>query len=48
VAETIVAELQRQGVAEAVADLAFDPLELGRVAIQAADGAVRPFRNLPS
>jgi hypothetical protein len=45
VTEAIVAELRRQGVAEAVADLDFDPLELGRVVIRAADGDVVPFRK---
>ncbi|MGY4224297.1 sulfur carrier protein ThiS [Bradyrhizobium sp. USDA 4503] len=42
VTEAIVAELDRQGVAEAVADLGFDPLELARVVIRAADGDVVP------
>ncbi|MGY4167478.1 hypothetical protein [Bradyrhizobium sp. USDA 4529] len=45
VTEAIVAELNRQGVAEAVADLGFDPLEMARVAIRAADGDVVPFRR---
>ncbi len=45
VTEAIVAELARQGAAEAVADLGFNPLELARVVIRAADGYVVPFRK---
>ncbi|MCP1968284.1 hypothetical protein AB7M49_005938 [Bradyrhizobium elkanii] len=45
VTEAIVAKLQRQSVAEAVADLRFDPLELARVAIRATDADVVPFRK---
>jgi hypothetical protein len=33
-----VAEFDRQGVAEAMADLAFDPVVLTEVVIKAADG----------
>jgi hypothetical protein len=47
VTEAIVAELQRQGEAEAVADLGFDPAPLARVAIRAADGEVIAFPSLP-
>ncbi|UGY12256.1 hypothetical protein HAP48_0026405 [Bradyrhizobium septentrionale] len=47
VTEAIVAELQRQGVAKAIANLRFDPLELARVAIRAADGNVVQFRKPP-
>ncbi|WP_396604868.1 hypothetical protein ACFLEY_22380 [Bradyrhizobium sp. YCK136] len=43
VTEAIVAELQRQGVAEAVADLGFDPTPMARAVIRAADGDVVPF-----
>lgn len=45
VTEAIVAELQRQGLAEAVADLGFDPLEMARAVIHAADGDVIPFHG---
>ncbi|WFU57714.1 hypothetical protein QA639_09465 [Bradyrhizobium pachyrhizi] len=37
VTESIVAELDRQGVAEGVADLGFDPLEVAHIVIRAAD-----------
>jgi hypothetical protein len=47
VTEAIVAELQRRGVAEALADLGFDPAPLARVAIRAADGEVIAFPSLP-
>lgn len=40
VTEAIVAELDRQGVAEALADLGFDPMAMARVVIRAADGEV--------
>jgi hypothetical protein len=40
VAEAAVAEFDRQGVAEALADLGFDPVALARVVIKAADGDV--------
>ncbi|WP_211434509.1 hypothetical protein, partial [Bradyrhizobium diazoefficiens] len=45
VAEAIVREMDRQGIAEAVADLGFDVMELARVAIRAADGDVISFRR---
>ncbi|MCP1750321.1 hypothetical protein [Bradyrhizobium elkanii] len=45
VTEAIVAELAHQGAAEDVADLGFNPLELARVVIRAADGYVVPFRK---
>ncbi|BAR61937.1 hypothetical protein NK6_8790 [Bradyrhizobium diazoefficiens] len=47
VTEAIVAELQRQGVAEAVADLGFDPTPMARAVIRAADGDVVPFHQGP-
>ena len=47
VTEAIVAELQRQGVAEALADLGFDPTPVARAAIRAADGEVIAFPSLP-
>jgi len=43
VVDAVVAEFERQGVAEALADLGFDPLELAEVVIKAADGEVLPF-----
>jgi hypothetical protein len=43
VTEAIVAELERQGVADAVADLGFDPMPMARAVIRAADGDVVPF-----
>ncbi len=43
VTEAIVAELERQRVADAVADLGFDPMEMARAVIRAADGDVVPF-----
>lgn len=43
VAEAIVAELERQGVAEAVANLGFDPMRMAKEVIRAADGDVVPF-----
>ena len=48
VVDAIVRELDRQGVAEALADLGFDPMELARVVVRAADGEVIPFRRPPS
>ncbi|TYO65487.1 hypothetical protein FXV83_16255 [Bradyrhizobium hipponense] len=43
VSEAIVAELERQGVADAVADLGFDPMRMAKAVIRAADGDVVPF-----
>jgi hypothetical protein len=43
VTEALVAELDRQGVAETLSDLGFDPLLLARTVIRAADGDVVPF-----
>jgi hypothetical protein len=43
VTEAIVFELTRQGVAEALADLGFDPTAVARAAIRAADGDVIRF-----
>ncbi|UPK35183.1 hypothetical protein IVB18_45655 [Bradyrhizobium sp. 186] len=43
VVEAIVAELERQRVADAVADLGFDPMQMARAVIRAADGDVIPF-----
>ena len=47
VAEAIVHELDRQGVAEALADLGFNVTDLAKVVIRAADGDVIPFRRPP-
>lgn len=44
VIDAIVAELSRQGVAEALADLGFDPTALAEAVIKAADGDVIRFR----
>jgi hypothetical protein len=40
VVEVMVAELDRQGVAEALANLGFDPTSLAKAVIKAADGDV--------
>ncbi|WP_245284810.1 hypothetical protein [Bradyrhizobium sp. th.b2] len=47
VAEAIVNEMDRQGIADAVADLGFDIMALARVVVRAADGDVIPFRRPP-
>lgn len=47
VVEAMVREMDRQGVAEALADLGFNPMELARVVVRAADGDVIPFRRTP-
>jgi hypothetical protein len=47
VVEAVVAELDRQGVTEVLSNLGFDPLELARVAIKAADGEVIQFPGGP-
>jgi hypothetical protein len=43
VVEAIIAELDRQGVAEALANLGFDPTALAVEILKAADGDVIPF-----
>jgi Holliday junction resolvasome RuvABC DNA-binding subunit len=45
VTEALVAELDRQGVAEALADLGFDPTEMAKAVIKAADGDVVPLKR---
>ena len=45
VAEAIVHEMNRQGVADTLGDQEFDVMALARVAIRAADGDVVPFRR---
>ena len=41
--EAIVAELERQGVADALEDLGFDPIPMAHAVIKAADCDVVPF-----
>ena len=41
--EAIVAEMERHGVAGAVADLGFDPMPMAQAVIRAADGVGVPF-----
>jgi hypothetical protein len=48
VTEALVAELDRQGVAEALADLGFDPIEMAKIVIKAADGDVVPMKRPPA
>ena len=48
VAEAIVHEMDRQGIADMVADHGFDIMELARVVVRAADGDVIPFRRTQS
>ncbi|QOZ32828.1 hypothetical protein [Bradyrhizobium sp. CCBAU 53421] len=48
VAEAIVHEMDRQGVADTLADLGFQIMDLAKAAIRAADGDVIPFRKPPS
>jgi hypothetical protein len=43
VTDAVVAELHRQGVAEVVADLGFDPTRMAQAVIRVADGDVIPF-----
>jgi hypothetical protein len=43
VTDAIIKELERQGVADAVAELGFDPMEMAKAVIRAADGDVVPF-----
>jgi hypothetical protein len=45
VAEAVVDELARQGVAEALANRGFDPVAMAKVVIKAADGDVVPIRK---
>ena len=48
VTEAVFAELERQGVAEALAILGFDPIEMAKAVIKAADGDVVPFKRAPA
>ena len=43
VTDAVVAELERQGVAEVLANLGFDSTEMAKAVIKAADGDVVPF-----
>jgi hypothetical protein len=45
VAEAMIRELKRQSVAEMLANLGFNLMELARVVVRAADGEVIPFRR---
>ena len=45
VAEAVVEELARQGVLEILADEGFDPIEMAKAVIKAADGDVVPFKR---
>ena len=47
VTDAVVAELERQGVAEALANLGFDPIEMAKAVIKAADGDVVPLKRGP-
>jgi hypothetical protein len=47
VIDVMVAELSRQGIAEQLADLGFDPVALAEVVIKAADGDVIRFPGSP-
>jgi len=47
VAEATVAEFDRQGVAEVLSNLGFDPMELARAVVKAADGDVVKFPGSP-
>jgi len=48
VAEAVVDELDRQGVADVLANLGFDPMEMAKVVIKAADGDVVPMKRPPA
>jgi hypothetical protein len=45
VTDAVVAELERQGVAEVLANLGFDPTEMAKAVIKAADDGVVPFKR---
>jgi hypothetical protein len=45
VAEAVVEELDRQGVLEIMADEGFNPTEMAKAVIKAADGDVVPLRR---
>ena len=41
--DAVIEELDRQGVTEVMANLGFDPMQLAKAVIRAADGDVIPF-----
>jgi sulfur carrier protein ThiS len=45
VTDAVVAELERQGVAEVLANLGFNPTEMAKAVIKAAEGDVLPFKR---
>ena len=45
--DAVLEELERQGVTEVVADLGFDPMQMAKAVIRAADGDVIPFPGYP-
>jgi hypothetical protein len=45
VAEAVVEELDRQGVLEIMADEGFNPTEMAKAVIKAADGDVVPLKR---
>ena len=45
--DAVIEELDRQGVTEVMANLGFDPMQLAKAVIRAADGNVIPFPNQP-
>ena len=47
VTDAVIAELDRQGVAEVMANHAFDPIQMAQAVIRAADGDVIPFPSQP-
>jgi hypothetical protein len=47
VAEAAVEEFDRQGVADVLSNLDFDPMKLARAVIKAADGDVIQFPGIP-
>jgi hypothetical protein len=46
VMDEMIKELQRQGVAEVLSNLNFDPRAMAEVMIKAADGEVVPFPSV--
>jgi hypothetical protein len=46
--ETVVEELARQGVVEIMADERFDPVEMAKAIIKAADGDLVPLDRVPT
>jgi hypothetical protein len=47
IADAAIEEFERQGVAEALSNLNFDPMGLARAVIKAADGDVIQFPGSP-